>query len=114
MDTQLMMGKASAQLKILLPQQVERIATWVWQQNIGPAVEELKELLLAAKAMGVKDLQKLNIELPEEEKEQLRLDLSNMRRLKMEEEIRQVLYSLLSKVGVPEHYYKPADQGEKK
>ena len=99
--------KAATQLEKVLTDKVRYTAKDCWPANVEGRLGDMKEMILAAKALGVVDLQKVELEkMPQEKVKAVLNQLGYLRRLDMADEALELLYALLQEAGVPEHYYK--------
>lgn len=104
-----MISTAAASLKDQLPKDIDWLARNCFPQKVDVKLGEIRDKLLAAKNIGVEDLQEFDFDkVPAEIQADLVSMIKAFRHLDMADWIVFMVEGTLEKLGVPEHYYKSA------
>jgi hypothetical protein len=108
------LARAAENLSRLLRDKVKYLSEVCPPGQVEYHLSKVKDMILAAKSLGVKDLQGLNLDsMPSEDARNFLATVVSMRHLEMREDALWAINSTLKKLGVPEHYYVPASNDEK-
>ena len=102
------LARAAQNLSLLLQDKVKYLSEACPPGQVEYQLGKVKDMILAAKSLGVEDLQGLNLDsMSSEDAGNFLAAMVSMRHLEMKEDALWTINSTLEKLGIPEHYYMP-------